>query len=117
MNISQFTDRSGQQWVVIPAPQYIDGTHGQQLLDLAQKLLKKGAARVALNLADTRVVNSIGISRFIQLVETFAQEGGAIAFCGPNKTIAKTLQIMGLLQKAHLVASVEQAEKLLPLSD
>jgi anti-anti-sigma factor len=117
MAISQFTDKSGQQWVVIPAPEYIDGTNGQKLLDLAQKLLEKGAARVALDLAGTRVVNSIGISRFIQMVETFAQEGGVIAFCGPNDTISRTFRIMGLLQKAHLVDSVEQAEKLLPLSD
>ena len=116
MAIDQFTDKSGKQWTVVPAPRYIDGTQGQKLLDTVQELLELGVLRVALNLADTRVVNSIGISRLMQVIEAFIKQNGSIAFCGPNNTIAKTLRIMGLFQKAHLVDSVEAASEVLPPS-
>ncbi|MDP6040951.1 MAG: STAS domain-containing protein [Candidatus Latescibacteria bacterium] len=111
---TQFRDREGQQWIALTGDAYIDGNSGQRILDLALVLLEKGLPRVAVDLSPTRVVNSVGISRFIQMVETF--ESGNIAFCGASNAVAKTLRIMGLLQKAVLCDSIEEAATTLPLS-
>lgn len=112
---TQFKDREGQQWVALAGEAYIDGTSGQRILDLSLLFLEKGLPRVAVDLSPTRVVNSVGISRFIQMVETFEIKGGNIAFCGANNAVAKTLRIMGLLQKAVLCDSIEEAATTLPL--
>ena len=106
--IEQFTDRRGHQWVVLPGPKYIDGNSGQKLLDLSLLLLDKGANHLALNMADTHVVNSVGFSRLIELVEAYGQHGGAVAFCTTNPLIVKTLRMMGLMTKATLYGSVQE---------
>ena len=113
---THFVDRENQQWIVLPGEPYIDGKSGQKILDLATKVLDQGLTRIAIDLSPTRVVNSVGISRFILMIETFKPKGGQIAFCGPNSGVAKTLRIMGLLQKSALFASIEEAAATLPRS-
>ena len=113
---THFLDRNNQQWIVLPGEPYIDGNSGQKILDLALKILDQGLCRVAIDLSPTRVVNSVGISRFIHMIEAFEPKGGHIAFCGPNPAVTKTLRIMGLLHKSALFASVEEAATTLPHS-
>ena len=107
--IEQFVDSDGQQWVVLMGPDYVDGAKGQILLELSLRVLDKGIRHVVINLEAARVVNSVGISRLIQMIESFDEKGGSIAFCSVNSTISKTLRIMGLLNKAALYDSVESA--------
>ena len=106
--IKQIVDPQGRQWVVLPAPPYIDGGSGQKLLDISLRLIEEGVSHLALDMGNTRVVNSIGISRLIQMIEMLEERNGTLAFCTPNKTIAKTFRIMGLLRKAALYTSVEE---------
>ncbi len=106
----RFTDKAGRTWVAIPAPAYIDGQSGQDLLDTALQLLEIGFNRVALDMASTRAVNSVGISRLIGVIERLDKEDGTLALCTPNPAIAKTFHIMGLAKKA-LVCQVLQEVK------
>ena len=113
--MERFTDQAGHLWGVLSGPSYIDGTAGQHLLDTSLQLLEQGYTRIVLNLEGTRVVNSIGISRFILMIETFDRHNGAVAFCGINQTIAKTFRMMGLLQKVALFGSLQDAIERLPV--
>ena len=106
--VEQFTDPTGRCWVAVPAPDYVDGQRGQRLLEACLRLMENGVNHVAVNLELTRVVNSVGVSRLIELVEAFAKQPGAsVAFCTSNPVISKTFRIMGLAQKASLLDSVE----------
>lgn len=104
----KITDRDGRLWVVIPTPSYIDGRSGQDLLDIAYRLLEAGVNRLLFNMEDTRVVNSVGISRLIEMIEKFDESGGSVAFCTARPIIMKTFRIMGLLQKASVHNSVQE---------
>jgi len=106
----KFMDKANRTWVAIPAPNYIDGQSGQDLLDVALQLLQVGFSRLALDMASTRAVNSVGISRLIGIIETLEKKDGKLALCTPNPAIAKTFQIMGLAKKA-LVCRVLQEVK------
>ena len=106
--VQKITDRDGRLWVVIPTPSYIDGRSGQELLDVAYKLLEAGVNRLLFNMGDTRVVNSVGISRLIEMIEKFDESGGSVAFCTARPIIIKTFRIMGLLQKASVYSSVQE---------
>ena len=106
--VEQFPDPTGRRWVAVPAPDYIDGQRGQKLLEVCLRLLENGVNHLAVNLEQTRVVNSVGVSRLIELVEAFAEQPGTtLAFCTTNPLISKTFRIMGLAQKASLFDSVE----------
>ncbi len=111
----QFTDPTGRAWVAVPAPDYVDGQRGQRLLEVCLQLMEKGVNHVALNLEQTRVVNSVGVSRLIELVEAFAKQSGtSVAFCTSNPVISKTFRIMGLAQKASLLDSVATLKNMGP---
>lgn len=62
-----------------------------------------------LNLTDCALANSVGISFLIEVLEANKEAGGHLAFCCVSRTIAKTLQIMGLLQTATLHDTEEAA--------
>ena len=48
----------------------------------------------------TKIVNSIGISILIEIIEKMLEIDGKLAFCSLTPTIEKTFQIMGLAQYA-----------------
>ncbi len=55
-----------------------------------------------LNLAGTKIVNSIGISILIEIIEKMLEIEGKLAFCDLTPTIEKTFHIMGLAQYAAI---------------
>ena len=72
-------------------------------------LKEEGCNRLVLDLTDCALANSVGISFLIEVLEANKEVGGHLAFCRVSRTIAKTLQIMGLLQTATLHDTVDQA--------
>ena len=114
MALSNFVDTQGQQWVVLMGPSYLDGTHGQKLLDAVDKLLEARFVHIVLDFSETKVINSIGVSRLIQMIETLEKQNGRVAFCTVSGIIARTFKMMGLLNKASIFESVETASKSLP---
>ena len=94
---------------VIAAPAYISAEGGEQIHDAASGLRQDGVTRLVLDLGGCTMANSVGISFLIEVVESTKEAGGRLAFCRVNKTIAKTLQIMGLLQVATVHDDEDQA--------
>ncbi len=64
---------------------------------------------VLLNLVGTKIVNSIGISFLIEIIEKMLEIHGKLAFCNLTPTIEKTFNIMGLTQYADIYANEEEA--------
>ena len=108
----QIKDQAGNQWIVIPSPEYVDGKSGNTLLEMADRLGKAGALCIAFDMTTTQVVNSVGISRLIEVIESNAQRGGRVAFCTARPILTKTFKIMGLLGKAQLVSVVDDLANL-----
>ena len=106
--VSKITDSNGNAWVVVPVPEYVDGNGGQQLLDVSVKLLGAGILRQAFDMTGTRVVNSVGISRLIEMIERLDEEDGTVAFITTSRIIAKSFQVMGLLAKSTVCGSVQE---------
>lgn len=94
---------------VITAPNYINQDGGEQISNIAATLKADNRIRLVLNLADCALANSVGISFLIEVLETTKEAGGRLAFCNGSRTIAKTLQIMGLLQTATMHDNEEEA--------
>ena len=70
-----------------------------------------GVRTLLLNLRDTKIVNSIGISILIEIIEKMIDKGGTIAFCCLTPVILKTFHIMGLANYAKIFTSEEDALK------
>lgn len=81
---------------------YINNQGGEEIAREAYSELDSGARALIMNLEKTRIVNSIGISILIEVLEKVMERKAVLAFCGLTPTIDKTFRIMGLAQYAAI---------------
>ena len=94
---------------VVETPEYINNTGGEGIAEACSGLIADGVSGIVLNLQRCNIANSVGISFLIEVLENLRAGKGRLAFCCVTPTIAKTFQIMGLLQTATLHDTEEQA--------
>jgi len=87
---------------VIYTEGYINNQGGEEIARAAYQLIEAGHKTLLLNLTGTKIVNSIGISILIEIIEKMIEIGGRLAFCCLTPTIEKTFHIMGLAQYAGI---------------
>ena len=87
---------------VIYTEGYINNQGGEEIARAAYKLLDEGYKVLLLNLGGTKIVNSIGISILIEIIERMIAIDGRLGFCCLTPTIEKTFHIMGLAQYAPI---------------
>ncbi len=81
---------------------YINNQGGEEIAQAANGLMEEGYRTLLLNLAGSKIVNSIGISILIEVLERMLELEGRLAFCNLTPTIQKTFHIMGLTQYAQV---------------
>ena len=94
---------------------YINNVGGEEIANRAYELMDAGTKTLLLNLRETKIVNSIGISILIEIIEKMIEKGGQIAFCCLTPVIHKTFQIMGLANYAKIFTDEETAVRELGL--
>jgi anti-anti-sigma factor len=95
---------------------YINNVGGEEIANRAYELMDDGVRALLLNLRDTKIVNSIGISILIEIIEKMMDSGGKIGFCCLTPVIHKTFQIMGLANYASIFDTEEAAVREMNLS-
>lgn len=98
-----------QDLAVIYTEGYINNQGGEHIAATAYELMEEEHRRILLNLAGTKIVNSIGISILIEIIEKMIEIDGTLAFCCLTPTIEKTFQIMGLAQYAAIYPDEDAA--------
>ncbi len=88
---------------------YINNQGGEEIAKAAYELVEEGYRRILLNLVGTKIVNSIGISILIEIIEKMIEIDGRLAFCCLTPTIEKTFHIMGLAQYAGIHSDEDAA--------
>jgi anti-anti-sigma factor len=88
---------------------YINNVGGEEIANRAYELMDSGVRNLLLNLRETKIVNSIGISILIEIIEKMIDKGGRIGFCCLTPVIHKTFQIMGLANYASIFDNEENA--------
>lgn len=81
---------------------YINNEAGEAIAAAAGTLLAEGHRILLFDLATTRIINSIGISLLLEVLEKTMEAKGTLAFCSLSPSIAKTFHIMGLAQYARI---------------
>ena len=94
---------------VISTQGYINNQGGEEIARVAYSLVDEGYRTLLLDLAGSKIVNSIGISILIELIEKMIEIEGRLAFCNLTPTIQKTFHIMGLTQYAQIFPDQQSA--------
>ena len=94
---------------LIAAAGYINNEGGQAIADAATELIDNGCGTLLIDLEGTRIINSIGVSILLEIMEKLLEDKGQLAFCNLTPTISKTFEIMGLVQYAAVYPDREAA--------
>jgi len=95
--------------LVLKTDGYINNTGGEKIVSEFLKYIDNGINKVVMNLENTKVVNSIGISYLIEIIEKLNSNNGKMIFTNLDPAIEKTFKIMGLFQFAGKADSVDSA--------
>jgi anti-anti-sigma factor len=104
-------DRRGATGAVLYTKGYINNVGGEEIANRAYELMDDGVRTLLLNLKETKIVNSIGISILIEIIEKMIEKEGKIGFCSLTPVIHKTFQIMGLANYAAIFPDEDAAVK------
>jgi anti-anti-sigma factor len=105
----QVTDKKDEKHVVLYTDGYINNLGGDEIAKRCYALIEEGYRHFVLNLERSKIVNSIGISILIEIIEKVIEIQGSLSFCGLTPTIAKTFRIMGLAQYARIYETESEA--------
>ena len=102
-------DRRGTSGAILYTKGYINNVGGEEIANRAYELMDQGVRTLLLNLRETKIVNSIGISILIEIIEKMLEIEGKLGFCCLTPTIEKTFHIMGLAQYAPIYSDEASA--------
>ena len=94
--------------LVMKTEGYINNQGGELISEEFSKQHENGINKVLLDIEGSKVVNSIGISFLIEIIEKLNDKGGKLYFTNMDPAIEKTFTIMGLFQFADKVSSVDE---------
>tara|TARA_B100000963_G_scaffold295177_1_gene266015 strand:+ start:880 stop:1221 length:342 start_codon:yes stop_codon:yes gene_type:complete len=95
--------------VIISTQGYLNKDLGEEIQSLANNYIDKGNTKFLINLSQSNIVNSIGASIMIELIETLQEIDGDLSFCELAPIIEKTFNIMGLTKYCKTFKSQSEA--------
>ena len=97
--------------LIISTEGYLNKDLATIVYDESLKYIGKGTRRILINLSDSNIVNSIGASIIIELIEKLQEVDGSLSFCSLPTIIEKTFTIMGLTKYCSTFVNQEEALK------
>lgn len=101
--------RNAPEAVVVYVNGYLNSLLGEEVERIVQDLLNAGGQRVVLNFEGTKLINSIGISFIIGVVEKMMERDGALAFCALSRMNRELFQLTGVARYVRAFDSEEEA--------
>lgn len=88
---------------------YVNNVGGEKIVECFNEAFDNGTTKIVINLGESKVVNSIGISYLLEIIEKLMDKGGKLVFSNLEPAIEKTFSIMGLFHFAEQAASEDEA--------
>lgn len=95
--------------LVMKTEGYVNNIAGEKISQEFSKHLNNGINKVVIDMEKSKVINSIGISYLLEVIEKLNERDGKLIFTNLDPTIDKTFNIMGLFQFAEKADSIDSA--------
>jgi len=99
--------------IVVTTNGYLNNYGGEQVASVCLQKISEGKRKFLINVENTAMVNSIGVSILIEVIEELQGTSGKIAFCNTAPIVEKTFNIMGITNYSKIYTSEEDAIKAL----
>lgn len=100
---------------VVYASDYLNKLTGEKIERECRRQLDCGCRALVIDFSDTKLVNSIGISILLGIIDVAEKSGARIVFSEVNNQTVQLFEMLGLTR--HVALAKDESEALLSLSD
>jgi len=97
--------------VIMRTEGYINNIAGEKIAETCYDKIGAGFKKFLLDLEKSSIVNSIGVSIIIEIIEKLQEVKGHIGYFNLAPIVAKTFKIMGLVQYSTIYDTEDEALK------
>tara|TARA_Y100000591_G_C21468009_1_gene514217 strand:+ start:119 stop:463 length:345 start_codon:yes stop_codon:yes gene_type:complete len=95
--------------VIIKTSGYLNNIGGEKIADACYKEIDNGKKLFLLDLEESKVVNSIGVSILIEIIEKLQEVDGKLGYFNLAPIVEKTFTIMGLTKYSTVFSNESEA--------
>ena len=99
---------------VVYASDYLNKLSGEKIERECRRQLNCGCRALVIDFSDTKLVNSIGISILLGIIDVAEKSGAQIVFSDVNNQTIQLFEMLGLTR--HVVLAKDEREAILNLS-
>ncbi|HEY0730256.1 MAG TPA: STAS domain-containing protein [Pyrinomonadaceae bacterium] len=99
---------------VVYASDYLNKLTGEKIERECRRQLDCGCRALVIDFSDTKLVNSIGISILLGIIDVAEKSGAKIVFSEVNNQTVQLFEMLGLTR--HVALAKDESEALLTLS-
>lgn len=88
---------------VVHAADYLNKLSGESVERECRERIAEGARELILNFSRTEIVNSIGVSILLGVIDAARSSGAHVVFTGVNEGTAELFEMLGLTNHVELV--------------
>ena len=100
---------------VVYASDYLNKLTGEKIERECRRQLDSGCRALVIDFSDTELVNSIGISILLGIIDVAEQNGAQVVFSDVNLQTVELFNVLGLTR--HVALAKDEHAALLSLSD
>jgi len=94
--------------VIYPGP-YLNQLRGENIESQCQEFLATGVRHIVINFEETELINSIGISILLGVIESVNRAEGALVLSNLNASNRELFEMLGLMSHVEMVDTEETA--------
>lgn len=94
--------------VIYPGP-YLNQLRGEDVESQCRELLTNGVRRIVINFVETELINSIGISILLGVIESVNHVQGTLVLSNLNGSNRELFEMLGLMSHVEMVDTEEIA--------
>lgn len=109
MSTTQITTRVLGGAAVIYPGAYLNQLRGEAIEGCCEGLLAQGVRRIVINFQETELINSIGISILLGVIEAVNDARGVLVLANLSRSNRELFEVLGLMSQVRIEESEEAA--------
>lgn len=109
MSVTELTAKLIEDAAVIYPGPYLNQLRGEDVESQCQELLTNGIRSIVINFEETELINSIGISILLGVIESVNHVQGTLVLSNLNGSNRELFEMLGLMSHVEMVETEEIA--------
>ena len=109
MSDFSLTTKKEGEILIIKTDGYLNNVGGEKIAETCYENIDSGTKNILLDLENSKVVNSIGVSILIEIIEKLQEVDGQLGYYNLAPIVEKTFNIMGISKYSKVFSSEAEA--------